>query len=120
MSRTTRRKQGIGWCYGPKLISDILEVHSYEWVIWPGDDKYLHLDRETIHIDPKSKEGKKRIAKFHSDASYLYNRFGPNWYVRLHTQRPYRRFAKRELQKAMVDDEYEAIIPDKPKRSYWD
>lgn len=120
MSRTIRRKQGIGWCYGPRTISDQLEDYCYEWIVWPGDDKYLHLRRGVVYIDPKSKEGKKRIAKFHSDAGHWHSKGGPSWWICQYMQRPYRRDAKRQIQKALNDDNYEVIIQDKPKRDYWD
>lgn len=118
MSKTVRRKNGIGWSYGTHTIKDVLEEFNCNWI--EGDDRYRYLITGYTHHDPKSDEGKRRIARFHSDASYHRNRRGPMWWIRMYHQRPYRRAADREIQKALNDDEYEAIIPDKPKRGYWD
>jgi hypothetical protein len=110
MSGTVRRKKGIGWCYGINSYFDILE------------DRYWNKETETFgyfHHDLKSKEGKKRIALFHADNDW-YGHHGPSWWRRQYYQRPYRRFAEREIQKAVSNDEYDAIIPDKPKLGYWD
>lgn len=111
MSRTVRRKQGYGWCYGVHTEADQLEEYVWDKETWTS---YY------IHLDPRSKEGKKRIAKFHSDATWFHNRYGPSWWWREFYQRPYRRMAKREIQKSLNNDEYEAIIPDMPKRGWWD
>lgn len=111
MSRTVRRKQGLGWCHGPKTVKD--ELRELTW------DK-VNFCLEIIHHDPHSKEGKRRIAKFHSDASYLYNKCGPMHFLRYYYQRPYRRKAKVEIQKSLLNDEIELMIPDKPKLGWWD
>jgi len=119
MSRTVRRRDGQGWCYGHRDLKWVLEEHHYE-CIYSEDRKWYRWVSWDEQIDPKSKEGKKRIARFHSDAQSWGNGNGPNWWIREFVQRPYRREAKREIQKAMIDDDYEVIIRDKPKRPYWD
>ena len=74
-----------------------------------------------VNIDPKSKEGKKRLAKLHSDKKYyFYNSKGPNWFYNMYCQRPYRRDCKEQLRRAMYDDGYEVQIRNKPYREYWD
>ena len=110
MSRTVRRKQGLGWLYGIESYRDVLK----EW-IW---DKEYSCGL-VINYDPKSKEGKKRIALFHADNNW-YSGWGPSWWRRQFYQRPYRQMAKREIQRSLMNDEYDAIIPDRPKLGYWD
>lgn len=112
MSRTVRRKQGYGWSYGNRsLWRDILSEH----VRIPGT--WCYVD---VPIDPHSKEGKKRIARFHSDADYHRSNRGPGWWINEFVQVPYRQDSRRQIQKWMKDEDYEIIIRDKPKRDYWD
>jgi len=118
MSNTIRRKQGHGWGYGHRDINDILTDTKFVWR--DLGDGYQWREWVDIKIDPKSKEGKKRIAKFHSDASWHYNRKGKGWWRNYYLQRPYRRDAERQIQKAMMDDDFEVIIRDKPARNWWD
>lgn len=73
-----------------------------------------------LRFRPDSEEGKMRLAKFHSDAKWHYwNHTGPGWFHNLFSQRPYRRDAKRQLQRYMLDDEFEVQLLRKPKREYW-
>lgn len=79
-------------------------------------------DSDAIHpplIDPKSKEGKKRIARYHADH---YNRFkepGPHWFRNLTTERPQRRNAKAQLHRIVQGDEFEVIVNAKDPLDYW-
>jgi hypothetical protein len=76
---------------------------------------------EIIKIDQYSKEGKIRLARFHSDAKHYYHNWrGPNWFHTMYAQRPYRRDCKRQLRKVMNDPDYEIQIRRKPYREYWD
>lgn len=78
-------------------------------------------DYNTIQIDPKSKEGKKALARFHSDAKhFLYQWRGPSWFHNTTAQRPYRRDCKKQIKKFMNDPDYEIQIIRKPYRQYWD
>lgn len=119
MSRTFRRKEGHGWSYGHRDIRDILTEHHFE-SFRDKSGNWLGYAVWDEHIDPRSKEGKKRIAKFHSDADYHRSRHGPSWWLREFVQRPYRREAKNQMRKVLFDDEFEHTILDKPKRPYWD
>jgi hypothetical protein len=114
MSRTIRRKDGHGWCYGHShVLRDYQKVYQtdgeHEWSVWMY-----------VHIDPKSKEGKKLVAQFHSDAKTWGNSHGPGWFIAEFIQQPYRQDARRQIQKWMRDEDFEVIIADKPKRIYWD
>ena len=67
-----------------------------------------------------SEEGKKRLAKFHSDRKWRYwNHIGPGWFHNLYSQRPYRRDAKRQI-KRYIDNDIDVQLVRKPKREYWD
>lgn len=105
-------------------------------------------------INPYSKEGKKRIAKFFRDGTpSLMRVHGPSWFHNMTSQRPHRRKSKTELKKFKqsfeieclydfrkhqyfaaydyseyswwidqfnpLDDVYEVMIPNKPRREYW-
>ena len=66
------------------------------------------------------KEGKKRLAKFRSDAKCRYwNHRGPGWFHNLFSQRPYRRDAKNQI-KRYIDNDIDVQLLRKPKREYWD
>lgn len=71
------------------------------------------------NINPKSKEGRKRIAKFHSDnPCCIRNWNGPSWYLNLYCERPYRRDCKNQIRKSIYYD-YDVSILRKPKRDYF-
>jgi hypothetical protein len=66
------------------------------------------------------KEGKKRLAKFRSDAKCRYwNHRGPGWFHNLFSQRPYRRDAKNQI-KLYIDNDIDVQLLRKPTREYWD
>jgi len=110
MSRTFRRRNGVGnnW-------SDF-EYHTGEYIrvgkgIWA---------RVYVPYPKNSKEYKKGKARFHSDAGTTRCKEpGPSWYRNLTTERPLRRKSKRELQKFMLDPNYEPIVEEKGKLDYW-
>jgi len=115
MSRTYRFNKGKD----RYLVEDswILKEHKYVWK--ELCDGYVWRKWSTIHIDPKSEEGKKRLARFHSDAKkgvMIWN--GPSWFNKLFSQKPHRMDAKKELHKFKINPEHEVIIS-KPHRVYW-
>lgn len=66
------------------------------WVLrdWDFSEPEFNVGRR-IRIDPHSKEGKKRLAKYHSDAaSFMGN--APSWYCNIF-QRTARQEARRQL-----------------------
>lgn len=107
MSRTYRLKKA-------KYL--IEETRVLEERVWRSNKFW---DYYYIQIDPKSKEGKKKLARFHSDRKHNLWK-GPNWFRNMYAQRPYRRDCKEQLRKAMYDDEFEVQIRNKPYREYWD
>jgi hypothetical protein len=103
MSRTIRRKN---------------ETHEYYWILrdWIFSSSLLMRNI----IDPQSNSGKKRLAKFHSDAGTTKCKEpGPKWFRNLMTERPQRRYAKNELRKFILDTEHIVILNSKDKLKYW-
>lgn len=124
MSRTIRRrgvKRDYYWvlresCLSEEELSKITDAHFVTNTRWGGWTRYQY----DAHYYPYSKEGKRRIAQYHSDAgTNTCKEPGPSWYRNLYTERPLRRKAKRELKKYMLDTDYEPIIEKMGKLEYW-
>lgn len=115
MSRTYRKQASYPWSWRNPLEE---LVDGYE----PGNCiayySYNNLCSWTV-INPKSKEGRKRLARARRDKVYNFKEPGPSWFRNLFSQRPYRQAAKREIQKYLFDTEYEPMILRKPKLEYW-
>ncbi len=141
MSRTVRRKNvfDTGTYYGEErayTYEDDMEhakLHGgwkswqrYDWTAkqYVGERQWYWNDvawGARKSVPKKGKAYKKGWWKYHSDAMRFWSgNKGPMWWIREQIQRPYRRKAKQEIRKALMDDEYEAIIRDKPKRGWWD
>lgn len=104
MSRTIRRKNKT-----PKWV---LEDWDY---FWPS---YIRI---TTQIDPSSKEGKLRLAKYHSDVGESFHNWrGPGWFHREYSQCPYRRECRDQIQKYLKEEIEDVVVLSKPKREYWD
>jgi len=105
MSRTKRRtgNHSDTFCYTRK------------WVLRDDESDAIHPPS----IDPKSKEGKKRLAVFHSDKYIRFKEPGPAWFRNLFTERPQRREAKRQLDLYLRDPETVVILNAKDKLDYW-
>ncbi len=104
MSRTFRKRKN------PDFFSDI------KWVLQDWDWK----TRETVLIDPKSDEAKRRLARWKSDAgTHKCREPGPSWYRRIMRQVPLRREGKEELRKFMLNEEHEVMITENPPLPYW-
>lgn len=113
MSRTYRFRKSK-----KDLVNDNWVLKKWE-DIRDAEGRYLYCIK--VFIDPKSIEGKKRLALFHSDKQMgFYNGRGPNWFYTEFCQRPYRANARTKLRKVLLDPEYEVVLQSKPKRDYWD
>lgn len=107
MSRTYRRKGSE-----PERL-----LVEYDYVL--NDRGYWSLIEKWI--PRKSKEGKKRVKKYHSDAQdfwYTGKCHGPSWFINQFIQRPYRRACNQALK--TLNDLDSVQILSKPKRIYWD
>ncbi len=89
MSRTMRRKN---------------QTHEYDWIL----HELIHTGQwcrtslrpsfSIIHIDQSSKEGRRRLAKYHSDnAGIPYNRVGHKRFCVRTTRRPDRYTAREQI-----------------------
>lgn len=130
MSRTYRRKNLYNsndipswvfrerWCSMAEYES-ILEKHedSIEYVT---NSSYGWGYRVDVWFGRKSKEGKRRLAVYMSDADTNPRHRPHKWFVTCRTQRPYRREANNELRKYMLDTEYEYMIESMPQLGWWD
>ena len=108
MARTYRRKSGDipNWILRPY---EYIRSTEYHW------GYYLRKD-----ISPKSKEGKKILANYHSDAFGKPSWSWPGWGIANFVQKPYRRHCASEIKKALRDPDYEVVLRSKPRKGYWD
>lgn len=102
MSRTFRR---------------VNEKQEYDWVL--RDWRHSWFTGLEFRLDPKSKEGKEAIARYHSDKYRNFKEPGPAWYRNMFTERPQRRKAKNQLRKFMLDEEFEVMLNGKDPLEYW-
>lgn len=84
------------------------ERHEYAWVLldfpWRAGG---HLMR--VRIDPRSKEGRRAIARFHSDAQLTTGNTAPRWYRRIFDHR-LRTLNDRELRRWLADPGYDPVF----------
>jgi soluble lytic murein transglycosylase-like protein len=88
--------------------------YTRDWVL---HDYNANGDR--IRIDPKSKEGRKRLAKQRADKTMTWKEPGPAWFRNLTTERPQRRKAKAQLYRYVRGEEFEVMLEAKAPRDYW-
>lgn len=130
MSRTYRRKNLYNsndipsWIYVERWCSmseyeQVLEEHA-DSIQAVTDSSYGYGRRVDIWFAKNSKEGRRRLAVYLSDAATDSRHRPHRWFVNEFHQRPYRRRSKNELRKYMIDTEYEYMIESKPKLGYWD
>ena len=107
MSRTIRRKSG----FGKNHLKDEMD----DW------DAHVCYMGHVPQVDPKSDEGKRRIARYHSDASRLCHWWpGPAWYRHAIIDVPWRLEGRRQLRRYMRDPEFVVILNSKDPLEYWD
>lgn len=89
---------------------DKVEVSRFSWI----DPRY------DVVYAKNSRTGKKKLAKYLSDAgTHNFKEPGPHWFRNLYSDRPLRRKGAREIQKFMQNNEYEPMIDEMPKLPYW-
>ena len=99
MSRTYRRRG---------------QRHEYPWVLrewhWSGGMLASH------QIDPRSKTGRRAIARFHSDAERTMSSGPPRWYRRVFDHR-LRTLNFREFRRGLNDRDYEPVMQARHRHS---
>jgi len=101
MSRTYRRRG---------------ERHEYRWVL-----RDLFFDSESrcfVHfqIDRHSSEGRRAIARFHSDAEVTMRSGVPHWFCRIFKRRQ-RNADTRELLRWFADPDYDPVMQSRHRHS---
>jgi hypothetical protein len=92
MSRTYRRRG---------------ELHEYRWVL--SDSRWNGALFVPSLIDPRSKEGRRTLARFHSDAHVTLRSRPPSWYRRMHDHQ-LRTLNVRELRRWLDDPRYDPVF----------
>lgn len=92
MSRTYRRRR-----------------HRYEywWVL--HDWKAIVPAGTTVLLDPRSPEGRRAIARFHSDCEFTVHSAAPRWYRKVFDRR-LRTFNDKQLYRWLADPGYDPIM----------
>ena len=93
----------------------IIKNSLYDWV-WNKETWSTHK----IKIDPRSKEGKVKIAKTKADSHYGWDGNGPGWFIREYIQSPYRVKCKKEITRYIQGKIEDVVLESKPHRVYWD
>ena len=106
MSRTYRFNKNADWMERDVLRDLVRLEKTWHWVRQP--------------IERNSREGRKKLAKFHSDKKHHWMNYrGPSWFRREFAQKPYKVRAKAELHRYMRDPDYEVVIESMPHLPYW-
>lgn len=105
MARTFRRKR---------------ERHEYRWVL---RDQEFHLPYwHRVQLDPRSKAGRKAIARFHSDKTVTMGGSAPRWYRKVSDHR-IRTANDRMLRRWLADPLFDPVFLDWHKHdanwSWW-
>ena len=117
MSRTYRRKKALKSKEPTFLCRYLTSTLYYEcwnerfmyWYLWARFDHY-----------PTKEEMAKAEAKYHSDGGTTsFKEPGPSWFRNMFETRSSRRKNKREIQKYMLDSEYEPMCFTKGPLDYW-
>ena len=104
MSRTKRFKHDK-WME-QDVLRDLVKVAPFRW--------------EWEKISRHSREGRVKLAKFHSDKKdYWMNYRGPSWFRREFGQKPYKARVRAELHRYMRNPDYEVVIESMPHLPYW-
>jgi hypothetical protein len=123
MSRTYRRKNvktEYYWVLRDNYVTpeeldslegvELVTLPQYGWF-------YLYYE---VTFSKDSIEGKKKLAKYHSDTGTIRHKEpGPSWFRNLYTERPLRRRNKKELNKFLKDSEYDPMCDVRGKLEYW-
>ena len=90
--------------------------HAYRWVLRDSffDSESCHLTHYLI--DRYSPEGRRLIARFHSDAEVTMRGGVPNWFCRIFKRRQ-RNADTRELLRWFADPDYDPVMQSRHRHS---
>lgn len=109
MSRTYRRRNLNEFTYYSNPLRDSGYAYDRD-----GNGYWVHYK-----VSPTSKEGKERLAKFHSDRGHGWLSYkGPSWFARDFAQVPYRARARQAIHNWLRHNQ-EVILERKPSLPYW-
>lgn len=117
MSRTYRRKKALNkheptfWTY------DFVPTLYYE--MWNGRYVYRYIWERFDHYPTKEEMAKVRAEYLSDGGTTNFKEPGPSWFRNVFETRPSRRKNKREIQKYMLDPEYEPMCFTKGPLDYW-
>lgn len=80
-------------------------THEYRWVL----NDYDPVNRIEYCIDPRSREGRKAIARFHSDVTETLRSSAPRFYRKWY-DRSIKTFNKRMLRRWLADPGYDPVF----------
>lgn len=116
MSRTYRRKKALSK-HEPTFLCRNTTPTLY--CGWDGHCAYHYLWGWFDHY-PTKEEMAKAEAEYHSDGGTTsFKEPDPSWFRNMFETRPTRRKNKREIQKYMLDPEYEPMCFTKGPLDYW-
>lgn len=92
----------------------IIKESLYDWEPWPD---YMYRWQK-IYLDPKSEQGKKKIARVRM-GKYIMKWRGPAWFIRDYVQVPYRQRARTEIHKYIHGKVEDVVLESKPHREYY-
>ena len=81
--------------------------HDYDWVL--RDSRWVNGVLVPFFIDPRSKEGRRAIARFHADACWTRKSTAPGWYRRTFDHRQ-RTMNARQLRRWLADPSYDPVF----------
>ena len=81
--------------------------HEYRWVL---DDWHVGLPSwQSVQLDPRSKDGRRAIARFHSDRTITLRSSAPRWYRKVFDHR-IRTGNDRMLRRWLADPEFDPVF----------
>jgi hypothetical protein len=83
------------------------ERHGYAWVL--RDYRWVNGALVPFPIDPRSREGRRAIARFHSDAYWTLRSTAPRWYRRIFDHR-LRTANDKQLRRWLYGADYDPVF----------
>ena len=120
MSRTIRFRKAnhIPW-WANYEWRNWVEITREEYLNTKYDTKLYSSSWRSKIIYEKKVENKAAFWKTHKDQRFFCHEPGPSWFRNLRSERPQRRESKRQLNKFLLDPEFEVLLDSKPHLEYY-